>query len=196
MASFPVQSCNTEIMALQALSSPFVCGLHYSYQTPHDVCLVLDLLHGGTLSYLMHQKKKISERYVCFFTACIVMAYEALHTAGFVYRDMKPANVLLKDNGYCVLIDFGLAAKMDTALKGKCGTRGYWAPEMVKGDQYLASADWWSLGVTLVELLTGKKPFKKKCVVTLRPVRTLIRILSFVSYSPQLGSSECNPRHA
>ena len=36
----------------------------------------------------------------------------------------------------------GLAAKMDTALKGKCGTRGYWAPEMVKGDQYLASGDW------------------------------------------------------
>merc|ERR1719238_2306229 len=90
------------------------------------------------------------------------MAYEALHTKGFVYRDMKPANVLLKDNGYCVLIDFGLAAKMDTALKGKCGTRGYWAPEMVKGDQYLASGDWWSFGVTLIELLTGKKPFKKK----------------------------------
>lgn len=156
------QSCNTEMAALRTLSSPFICSLHYAYQTPHDVCLVLDLLHGGTLAYLLHQKKRISERYVRFFAACIVMAYEALHTAAFVYRDMKPANVLLKDNGYCVLIDFGLAAKMDTALKGKCGTRGYWAPEMVKGDQYLASTDWWSLGVTLVELLTGKKPFKKK----------------------------------
>ena len=51
---------------------------------------------------------------------------------------------------------------METALKGKCGTRGYWAPEMVRGSQYLYSVDWWSLGVTLVELLTGKKPFKKK----------------------------------
>ena len=101
------KSCNTEMNALQSLSSPFVCGLHYSYQTPQDVCLVLDLLHGGTLSFLLHQKKKVSERYVCFFTACIVMAYEALHSKGFVYRDMKPANVLLKENGYCVLIDFG-----------------------------------------------------------------------------------------
>ena len=54
------------------------------------------------------------------------MAYEALHSKGFVYRDMKPANVLIKDTGYAVLIDFGLAAKLDTALKGKCGTRGYW----------------------------------------------------------------------
>ena len=69
---------------------------------------------------------------MCFFTACIVNAYEALHTNGYVYRDMKPANVLIKENGYAVLIDFGLAAKLNTALKGKCGTRGYWPPEMVK----------------------------------------------------------------
>ena len=69
---------------------------------------------------------------MCFFTACIVNAYEALHANGYVYRDMKPANVLIKENEYAVLIDFGLAAKLNTALKGKCGTRGYWPPEMVK----------------------------------------------------------------
>ena len=152
------KSCFTEFDALKAMSSPFVCGLHYTFQTKDDVCLVLDLLHGGTLSFLLHQRKRVSERYVAFFSACIIKAYEALHTQGFVYRDMKPANVLIKENGYCVLIDFGLAAKItESALKGKCGTRGYWAPEMVKGNQYLASGDWWSLGVTLVELLTGKK---------------------------------------
>jgi len=156
------KSCYTEQSALKMLSSRFVCGLHYCFQSKDEVCLVLDLLHGGTLSYMLHQKKRISERYTCFFTACIIMAYEALHTKGFVYRDMKPANVLIKDDGYAVLIDFGLAAKVESALKGKCGTRGYWAPEMVKGDQYLFSGDWWSLGVTLVELITGKKPFKKK----------------------------------
>ena len=66
-------------------------------------------------------------------------------------------------DGYACLVDFGLAANVsEAALKGKCGTRGYWAPEMVKGEQYLYSVDWWSLGVTLVELITGKKPFKKK----------------------------------
>ena len=55
-----------------------------------------------------------------------------------------------------------LTAKVASALKGKCGTRGYWAPEMVKGDQYIYSADWWSLGVMITELITGKKPFKKR----------------------------------
>jgi cGMP-dependent protein kinase len=55
---------------------------------------------------------RFPHRYVCFFTACIIMGYEALHSKGFVYRDMKPANVLIKDTGYCCLIDFGLAAKV------------------------------------------------------------------------------------
>lgn len=156
------KSCHVEVESLKAIHSRFICGLHYCYQTPTDVCLVLDLLHGGTLSYLLQQHKKLPERHVCFFAACMVLAYEALHTAGFVYRDMKPANVLLKSNGYCCLTDFGLTAKVASALKGKCGTRGYWAPEMVKGDQYIYSADWWSLGVMLTELITGKKPFKKR----------------------------------
>ena len=126
------KSCYTEIECLKEMASPYVCGMHYSFQTKEDVCLVLDLLHGGTLSYLLHQKKKVKEKDVCFFTACITLAYQALHTKGYVYRDMKPANVLIKDNGYAVLIDFGLAAKVSTVLKGKCGTRGYWSPEMVK----------------------------------------------------------------
>ena len=156
------KSCHVEVESLKAIHSRFICGLHYCYQTPTDVCLVLDLLHGGTLSYLLQQHKKLPERHVCFFAACMVLAYEALHTAGFVYRDMKPANVLLKSNGYCCLTDFGLTAKVASALKGKCGTRGYWAPEMVKGDQYIYSADWWSLGVMITELITGKKPFKKR----------------------------------
>ena len=116
-----------EVESLKAIHSRFICGLHYCYQTPTDVCLVLDLLHGGTLSYLLQQHKKLPERHVCFFAACMVLAYEALHTAGFVYRDMKPANVLLKSNGYCCLTDFGLTAKVASALKGKCGDRLHYA---------------------------------------------------------------------
>ena len=89
----------------------------------------------------------------------MVLAYEALHTAGFVYRDMKPANVLLKSNGYCCLTDFGLTAKVASALKGKCGTRGYWAPEMVARRSYGKPVDFWSLGVLVYEMLAGEPPF-------------------------------------
>lgn len=75
---------------------------------------------------------------------------QALHSKGFVYRDMKPPNVLVKRDGYVCLVDFGLAARAsDAGLKGKCGTRGYWAPEMLKGEGYSYSVDWWSLGVTV-----------------------------------------------
>ena len=53
------RSCNTEVACLKAVESPFICCLHYTYQTKDDVCLVLDLLHGGTLSYLLSQRKKV-----------------------------------------------------------------------------------------------------------------------------------------
>ena len=72
------RSCMTEFEALKAITSRFICGMHYTYQTKDDVCIALDLLHGGTLSFLLHERKRVSERYVAFFTACIVMAYEAL----------------------------------------------------------------------------------------------------------------------
>ena len=83
------KSCAIEVEALKALKSSFIAGLHYTYQTKDDVCLVLDLMVGGTLGFLMHSKKRVPEKYVIFFTACIVLGYECLHESGFVYRDMK-----------------------------------------------------------------------------------------------------------
>ena len=156
------KSCYTEMRVLQRVQSPFICRLHSTFQTRTDVCIVLDLHEGGSLGFLLSQKKRIAEDHVAFCAACVVQALDALHSAGFVYRDIKPANVVLKANGYCVLVDFGLAASVaDSPLRGRCGTRGYWSPEMVKG-LYLTSGDWWSLGVMLVELISGGKPFKRK----------------------------------
>lgn len=157
------KSCYTEVHVLKNVHSPFVCRLHSTFQTRIDVCLVLDLHEGGSLGFLLAEKKRIAESHMAFCAACVVQALDALHSAGFVYRDIKPANVVLKANGYCVLVDFGLAASVaDSPLMGRCGTRGYWSPEMVKGDLYLTSGDWWSLGVMLVELISGRKPFKRK----------------------------------
>ena len=63
------RSCFTEKDCLQQTSSAFVCGVHYAFQTKDEVCLVLDLLQGGTLSYLLSQKKKLSEKVVCLIAS-------------------------------------------------------------------------------------------------------------------------------
>jgi hypothetical protein len=63
------KSCFTEKDCLQQTSSAFVCGMHYAFQTKDEVCLVLDLLQGGTLSYLLSQRKKLSEKVVCLIAS-------------------------------------------------------------------------------------------------------------------------------
>ena len=78
----------------------------------------------------------------------MVLAYEALHTANYVYRDAG-GNVILKSNGYCCLTDFGLTT-VASALKG---TRGYWAPEMVRRSVHLLAG---GRSADVTELITGK----------------------------------------
>ena len=83
-----------------------------------------------------------------------------LHESGVLHRDIKPANVMLRSGCFAVLIDFGLAfnagsydAAKEPVVSGKCGTRGYMAPEVVSGMAYCAKADVFSLGVVFGEVL-------------------------------------------
>ena len=79
-----------------------------------------------------------------------------------IYRDLKPENILIGIDGHIKLTDFGLSKKynkMDKAFT-ICGTLQYLAPEILEGKGYNECVDWWSLGVIMFEMLTGKLPFK------------------------------------
>ena len=82
-----------------------------------------------------------------------------------IYRDLKPENIMLDADGYVRITDLGLCAfiKEGERLHKHCGTRSYMAPEQCHGNQgYGKAADWWSLGVTVYQLLTGKNPFSHR----------------------------------
>ena len=146
-----------EMRALRAVRSDFVVALHYAYSTTSRVCLALEWLSGGSLAYHLKQRREecrkgkrefpFTEPDACFYAASITLALEALHAAGVAYRDLKPDNLLLTREGRVKLTDFGLALHLGTDPKGtansKAGTRGYWAPEVIRREDYRFEPDWW-----------------------------------------------------
>lgn len=99
-----------------------------------------------------------------FYAAEMILALEYLHKAGIVYRDVKPENVLLDSQGHIKLTDFGLSKgglhEQGGMTESFCGTSEYLAPEIIKDEKYGFSCDWYSLGLVILEMLSGENPFK------------------------------------
>merc|ERR1711916_40468 len=151
---------------LESLHHPFLMDLRYAFQTKHKLYFVIDFYKGGELFYHQIRKKKFWGREVKFIVAEITMALGYLHKNGVIYRDLKPENVLLNEEGHICLTDFGMSKLFRDGktrrAKSVCGTAEYLAPEIIKRQSYNRSVDWWTLGVMTFEMLAGKGPFKGK----------------------------------
>jgi beta-adrenergic-receptor kinase len=155
---------------LEKIDSPFLVCMSYAYLTEKDIVFVLDLMQGGDLQFHIAMRETLwPEQWVRFWAAQVILGLEHLHEKNIVYRDLKPENVLLDQYGNCCISDFGLACHMGrNGLKGKCGTRGYWSPEMLS-ERYFLSTDWWSFGCFLYALIHGKSPFRTSRAKSLKP---------------------------
>ncbi|KAL9179887.1 hypothetical protein ACHAXT_007857 [Thalassiosira profunda] len=157
-----------EQKCLADVNSPFVVNLKYSFQSATDVFLILDLMTGGDLSYHLGQKGYFPKKECLYYGARIMLGLQALHDKGYVYRDLKPENCLLGEDGRVKLTDLGLATKVTPTLHGAAGTRGYWAPEMLRRDDkgkrrtYDHMVDWFGFGCCLAEFISGMNPFRSE----------------------------------
>ncbi|XP_015758780.1 PREDICTED: beta-adrenergic receptor kinase 2-like [Acropora digitifera] len=153
---------NERIM-LSMVNSPFIVCMTYAFQTPDKLCFVLDLMNGGDLHYHLSQHGVFVEADVKFYASEIILGLEHMHDRKICYRDLKPANILLDENGHVRISDLGLACDFSKKKPhASVGTHGYMAPEVLKkGEAYDSCADWFSLGCMLFKLLVGHSPFRQ-----------------------------------
>jgi serum/glucocorticoid-regulated kinase 2 len=121
---------------------------------------VIDLCPRGNLGEMLMLEKRFSEDRSKVYLAEILLAIEYLHSLNIIFRDLKPDNILVDEDGHLKLADFGLCKELtDAETSTFCGSPAYLAPEMVKKTGHGKALDWYLCGVLLFEMLTGAPPF-------------------------------------
>ena len=156
-----IESTILEKKILSTIDHPLLCSLKFCFQTSDRIYFVMPFLSGGELFQHLRKFRTFDEEKVRFYGAQICLGLDYLHKKGIIYRDLKPENILMDEKGYLMLADFGMAKELKEGEKAMsfCGTPEYLAPEIITGEGHNASADWWSFGILLYEMLCGLPPF-------------------------------------
>ncbi|KAL2083557.1 hypothetical protein ACEWY4_021330 [Coilia grayii] len=180
-----VRNVFRELEILQEIEHVFVVNLWYSFQDEEDMFMVVDLLLGGDLRYHLQQNVQFSEEAVKVYLCEMALALDYLQSQHIIHRDIKPDNILLDEQGHAHLTDFNIATIINDGERATAlaGTKPYMAPEIFQsyingGTGYAFEVDWWSLGVTAFEVLSGWRPYE---IHTSDSVESLLQLFSTVS---------------
>jgi hypothetical protein len=151
----------TERDNMATLQHPLLCNLVCTFQDDDLVYMVMGLVQGGELHSIMYPGTRagVSENKAKFYAAGIHEGLAYMHRRGFVYRDLKPENVMIDSEGYTVIVDYGFVKFIDDKTYTLCGTPLYIAPEVILNRGHSFGVDHWSLGVLLYEMFEGHTPF-------------------------------------
>lgn len=155
---------------LYLLDSDWFPRTYGSFQDDGSVYLILEFIAGGEFYNLLREKQRMTEDQTRFYAANVVAAFEYLHARGYIYRDLKPENLLVDKDGYLKVTDMGFCKMLPKGERcaGElllcltlprtftlCGTPEYLAPEIIQSKGHNASVDWWTLGILTYEMVTG-----------------------------------------
>nr|WP_315971614.1 serine/threonine-protein kinase [Streptomyces buecherae] len=160
-----MQRARREAEAIAKIEHPNVVTVHDQVETDNQVWIVMKLLDAGSLADLLRSQQVLAVPRAADIGHQILRGLRAVHAASVVHRDVKPGNVLVRDDGLVILVDFGIATFVGAASLTRpgsiIGTPPYLAPELFAPGSRgpTPASDLWALGVTLYEMVEGRLPF-------------------------------------
>ncbi|GFN06016.1 hypothetical protein Smic_45720 [Streptomyces microflavus] len=160
-----MQRARREAEAIAKIEHPNVVTVHDQVETDNQVWIVMKLLEARSLADLLRGEKVLAVPRAADIGLQILQGLRAVHAASVVHRDVKPGNVLVRDDGLAILVDFGIAtfegAAQVTRSGSVIGTPPYLAPELFTPGSPgpTPASDLWALGITLYEMVEGRVPF-------------------------------------
>jgi serine/threonine protein kinase len=157
---------------LMELRSPFVLRFYGTCQSKDELYFVTEALEHGDLFHALYHGGRIDHATCVFYSACILLGLDFIHSKNIVYRDLKPENIMIGANGYPKIVDFGLAKHIPYVKQSEegithkvtkchtlCGTPEYFAPEIIMKSGYDTAVDIWAMGVLIYEIIFRRTPF-------------------------------------
>lgn len=187
-----VKRFKREAAILAKLKHENIVSIIDFYEKENDKFIVLEYIKGKSLKNLINEKGKIPFDYALIIIKDILKGLNYIHSQQILHRDLKPDNIMLSENGTAKITDFGLAFGKElinvTNPGTYLGTPSYFPPEQLMGNQITVSSDIFSLGITIVEMITGKNPFEGK-----DQFETINNILYFKNVSFEYDSDKIPP---
>ncbi|KJE88690.1 hypothetical protein, variant 1 [Capsaspora owczarzaki ATCC 30864] len=186
----------TELDVLHKCESPDIITFYGAYFRDHCICMCMEYMDGGSLESMYKAIGTIPEPVLGRVIVSVVNGLVYLHNQfKILHRDVKPSNILLNTRGEIKLCDFGVSGKLENSMAQTfVGTNAYMAPERIRGAPYTVRSDVWSLGISIVEMATGRFPYPQDTSNTARQLNTFELLYSIVEEPvPRLSDDAFSP---
>ena len=152
-----------EIKVQASLEHPNIARLHTAMRADNQLLMLMEFVEGRTVESCFTAERPMPVDHAAWYCMLVLSALDYAHARGIVHRDIKPANMMLTPQGQIKLLDFGIARVTNdanlTKTRQTVGSLYYMSPEQINGQPVDARSDLYSLGVSLYQMVTGRKPF-------------------------------------